>query len=280
MIKQIIISSIAVTFAGACSTTAPLATPADSGSTPSFYASSSKNILAAALSEEAFILKSNYGTNIGLFRTSTGVVLIDPMPGSDNLSDLNNSVKSLTGESARFILNTHEHDDHSGGNAFFIEKGATLLDNTSSLLEFQQITAKSHANEDRVFFHRESNSIFVGDIYDAYWHPTFYAGGPSGFNNAIEAILKLGDDGSIIVPGHGKPTSKAELREFRKSTLDWVSRVKELKNNGMADSDIKNDSQILIILDRFNAERRVDFIPENVLVRFIERTLAVIERDM
>lgn len=280
MIKQIIISSIVVTFAGACSTTAPLATPADSGSTPSFNASSSKNILAAALSGEAFILKSNYGTNIGLFRTSKGVILIDPMPGRDNLNDLNSSVKSLIGESARFILNTHEHDDHSGGNAYFIEKGAMLLDNTSSLPEFQQITAKSHTNEDRVFFHKESNSIFVGDIYDTYWHPTFYAGGPSGFDNAIEAILKLGNDGSIIVPGHGKPTSKAELREFRRSTLDWVSRVKELKNNGMTASDIKNDSQILIILDRFNAERRVDFIPENVLVRFIERTLVVIERDM
>lgn len=241
----------------------------------------SEDILVTELSKKAFILKSiDYGTNIGLLKTAKGIVLVDPMPGSENLDALNNAAKDLVGEPVKFILNTHEHSDHSGGNAFFTEKGSILLDDAANFTEIHGLVANSHTPQDKVFFHKQSNSIFVGDIYDTSWHPTFYAGGLSGFNNAIEAILKLGNDESIIVPGHGKPTSKAELRAFRKNTLDWASRVKKLKNDGMSAIEIKNDAQIKIILGKFNVENRTDFIPENALVRFIERTLAVIEKGV
>ncbi|MCW8128383.1 MBL fold metallo-hydrolase [Microbulbifer halophilus] len=241
----------------------------------------SGSILATELSKEAFILKSiDYGTNIGLFKTTKGIVLVDPMPGSKNLDTLNNAVKDLYGEPVKFILNTHEHSDHSGGNAYFVEKGGILLDDAGNFTEIHGLLAKSHTVEDKVFFHKKSNSIFAGDIYDTSWHPTFYAGGLSGFNNTIEAILKLGNEESIIVPGHGKPTSKAELRLFRENTSDWVSRVKKLKNDGMTAIEIKNDAQIKIILERFNVEKRTDFIPDNAFVRFIERTLSVIEKGV
>lgn len=242
---------------------------------------SSESISVTKLSEEAFILKSiDYGTNIGLFKTTEGIVLVDPMPGVENLDALNELINNLVGESARFILNTHEHSDHSGGNAFFIEKGGMLLDDAADFTEFHGLVSNSHTPEDKVFFHKKSNSIFVGDIYDTSWHPTFYAGGLSGFNSAIEEILKLGNDESIIVPGHGKPTGKAELLVFRENTLEWVSRVKKLKNDGMTAIEIKNDAQIKIILGRFNVESKTDFIPEKALVRFIERTLAVIENGV
>lgn len=241
----------------------------------------SEKILVTELSKEAFILKSiDYGTNIGLFNTTKGILLVDPMPGNENLDALNNSVKDLVGEPVNFILNTHEHSDHSGGNAFFIEKGGILLSEAANFTEIHGLVANSHTHEDKVFFYKKSNSIFVGDIYDTSWHPTFYAGGLSGFNNEIEEILKLGNDESIIVPGHGKPTSKAEMREFRKNTLDWVSRVKKLKNDGMTAIEIKNDAQVKIILGKFNVENKTDFIPEKSFVRFIERTFAVIEKGL
>lgn len=241
----------------------------------------SENISVTELSKEAFILKSiDYGTNIGLFKTTKGIVLIDPMPGNENLDALNNAVKYLVGEPVNFVLNTHKHIDHSGGNAYFTEKGGVLLNDAANLTEIHEMVAESHTPEDKVFFHNESNSIFVGDIYDTSWHPTFYAGGLPGFNNAIEAILKLGNEESIIVPGHGKPTSKAELREFRKNTLDWVSRVKKLKNDGMTAIEIKNDNQIKIILEKFNVENKTDFMPEKAFIRFIERTLAVIDKGV
>lgn len=170
---------------------------------------SSEKILVTELSKDAFILNSNdYGTNIGLFKTAKGIVLVDPMPGNENLDALNNTIRELLGEPVKYILNTHEHGDHSGGNAFFTEKGSMLLYDAASLTEIEEFVANSHSPKDKVFYHEKSNSIFVGDIYDTSWHPTFYAGGLSGFNNAIERVLKLGNDESTIVPGHGKPTRK------------------------------------------------------------------------
>nr|WP_315481859.1 MBL fold metallo-hydrolase [uncultured Undibacterium sp.] len=249
-----------------------------------FYSSMSlakfEKILVTQLSSDAYVLKSvDYGTNIGLFKTTKGVVLLDPMPGKENLDALSDVVRNLVGKPVSFILNTHEHDDHTGGNAYFVQSGAVLIKDLASFTEINAASAKSHTPEDKVFFHKESNSIFVGDIYDSSWHPTFYAGGVSGFNNAIESILKLGDDQSIVVPGHGKPTSKAKLRVFWRSTLEWVSKVKKLKDDGKTAQEMKDDAELKAILEKFNVENRAPFIPEKALVRFIERTFALIEKS-
>lgn len=240
---------------------------------------SPEKILVTELSDDAFILKSiGYGTNIGLFKTKNGVVLLDPMPGNENLDALSNAVKDLFGDSVKYILNTHSHDDHSGGNDFFTDNGSVLLDDADNLTEIEEFLASSHSPMDKIYFHGKSNSIFVGDIYDTSWHPTFYAGGLSGFNNAIEIILKVGNEESIIVPGHGNPTRKAEMRSFKENTLDWVSRVRKLKGDGMTVGEIKDDAQIMNIFGKFNIENKNDFMPEKSFVRFIERTLAVVDK--
>ena len=239
----------------------------------------SSTILVTELSKDAFILKAvDYGTNVGLFKTANGIVLVDPMPGNESLDDLNDTVKRLVGKPAEFILNTHEHSDHSGGNVFFVKEGGMLVDDIADFTEILGLVVSSHTVEDKVFSHKKSNSIFVGDVYDTSWHPTFYAGGVRGFSNAIESILTLGDEESTIVPGHGIPTSKAELRAFRDNTLHWISRVKKLKADGMTAIEIANDVQINAILQTFNLEMRPEFVPEKALIRFIERTLAVIEK--
>lgn len=246
---------------------------------PAIGWASTSNISVTKLSEDAFILNAiGYGTNIGLFKTTDGIVLVDPMPGEKNLGALHALIHNLTGGSARFILNTHVHSDHSGGNNYFIGKGGLLMNDAVHLTEIEDFVAISHSLVDKVYFHAKSNSIFVGDIYDTSWHPTFYAGGVSGFSKAIEGILKLGNDESLIVPGHGKPTGKTELQMFKNNTLAWVARVTKLKGDGKSAIEIKNDAQIKIILGKFNVENKADFIPEVAFVRFIERTLAVIEK--
>lgn len=239
----------------------------------------SPQIQVTELGKDVFVLTPAYGTNIGLFKTSAGVVLIDPMPGDDQLAALEQQVAQLAGAPVAFILNTHDHSDHSGGNAYFIKKGAVLIADGMPFTEFQPLLASSHTALDKVFYHKKSNSIFVGDIYDSSWHPTFYAGGLAGFNKAIDAILTLGDDNSLIIPGHGKPKGKAELRAFQRNTLAWVARVKTLNSAGKTAAEIKVDAQIKLMLEKFNPDNNKNFIPEKALFRFIERTLVVIEKD-
>lgn len=239
------------------------------------------NIAVTKLSEQAFMLTAiDYGTNMGLLKTPAGIVLIDPMPGEANLDALHAQIQQLLGGSATFICNTHTHADHTGGNAYFSAKGAVLIQDAVPFTAIVDVVVKSHSALDKIFYHQPSNSIFVGDIYDSSWHPTFYAGGITGFLHAIDAALKLGNEDSLIVPGHGKPTTKTELRLYKQHTLDWVARVRQLKNDGMRMHDMKHDEQLQAILAKFNQAHKADFIPEKALVRFIERTVAVIEQGL
>ncbi|WP_249555394.1 MBL fold metallo-hydrolase [Shewanella sp. 10B] len=271
------------------------------------------------VSEQVHLLKGiDYGTNIGLISTSDGLVLIDPMPGDEHLSALDDAIQSLYAKPVKFILNTHEHVDHTGGNQHFIQQGARLVptqdtvpsqkvpsQKVSSLKVPLQNTAQmqntvaaqktvpmqpaipdilaaqvsSHSSADWIYFHPRSNSLFVGDIVDNSWHPTFYAGGISGFNAAINHILAIGNEDSLIVPGHGKPSHKASLRRFQQNTNDWVQQIESLIDSGKSVEQITQHSQIAELVARFNQEGKSPFLPPKALTKFIERTIAVIEKE-
>lgn len=238
------------------------------------------NITVHQITDQAFVLTAPaYGTNIGVLAGAAGVVVIDPMPGATQLEALHQQIMQLTGAPVSVILNTHQHEDHTGGNGYFIAKGAVLRSDVSQLAGFSMLVARSHSQADQVFYHQPSNSIFVGDIYDASWHPTFYAGGLRGLQQAIDAIMQLGDANSLIVPGHGKPGNKTQLQAFKTNTIDWVARVRTLKNAGLNATQMQQDPQIRQILQRFNPQQTDNFVPEKALLRFIERTIAVIDKE-
>lgn len=240
--------------------------------------------LPSQAADKAFVLTvPAYGSNIGVFATKQGVVIIDPMPGQPLLPALDKQVRQLTGAPVSIILNTHAHDDHSGGNHYFMQQGAKLLTDVSQINGqingFVMQIFRSHSQADQVFYHQPSNSIFVGDIYDASWHPTFYAGGLRGLRQAIDAIMQLGDANSLIVPGHGKPGNKTQLQAFKTNTTDWVARVRTLKTAGLNATQMQQDQQLRHILLRFNPQQTANFVPEKALLRFIERSIAVIDKE-
>ena len=58
---------------------------------------------------------SGEGGNVAVYVTSEGVVLVDDM-FDRNHDDILAQVKSVTDKPIRYILNTHQHDDHAGGD--------------------------------------------------------------------------------------------------------------------------------------------------------------------
>jgi len=243
------------------------------------------DIVVTELAKDVYLLKSvSYGTNIGLLKTDQAVVLIDPMPGESQLLALNHSILQLTSTPVTLILNTHNHADHTGGNAFFTARGARLVTDAawqqvSEATGITALVAKSHSASDTIFFHRASNSIFVGDVFDSSWHPTFYAGGVAGFNAAIDAILQIGDEQSRIIPGHGLVKGKAELRAFRAHSMQWLARVRQLHKAGLSAQAMQQDAELMAILQRFNFEQKADFLPAKAVLRFIERTITLVAQE-
>jgi len=55
------------------------------------------------------------GGNVALYATNDGVVLVDDM-FDRNHADILTQVKTVTDKPLKYVINTHQHDDHAGGD--------------------------------------------------------------------------------------------------------------------------------------------------------------------
>jgi cyclase len=60
-------------------------------------------------------LISGEGGNVALYTTAEGVVLVDDM-FDRNHDDILKQIKSVTDKPLKYVINTHQHDDHAGGD--------------------------------------------------------------------------------------------------------------------------------------------------------------------
>jgi len=67
------------------------------------------------------------GSNAGFVVGSNGVVVIDTFEGVEPARALLAEIRKVTKLPIRFVVNTHYHLDHTGGNAVFAQEGATIL---------------------------------------------------------------------------------------------------------------------------------------------------------
>src|ERR1044071_8698364 len=59
------------------------------------------------------------GGNVAVYVTSEGVILIDDKFEQDHDAIVEN-VKTVTSQPVKYVITTHHHNDHSGGNVGFI----------------------------------------------------------------------------------------------------------------------------------------------------------------
>src|ERR1044071_1887595 len=66
------------------------------------------------------------GGNVAVMPTSEGVILVDDKFAQDGPQILA-KVKSVTDKPIRYVLNTHQHGDHTGGNAALLAANAEIV---------------------------------------------------------------------------------------------------------------------------------------------------------
>src|SRR5215472_2634195 len=67
------------------------------------------------------------GSNAGFVVGTNGVLVVDTFTDPAPARDLLAEIRKVTSLPIRFVVNTHYHLDHTGGNAVFAEAGATIL---------------------------------------------------------------------------------------------------------------------------------------------------------
>lgn len=82
-------------------------------------------IRTVQVAENLYFLKGS-GGNIGVFIGKEGTLMIDDQyaPLSNKI---NGAIKTLSPHDIRFLVNTHIHGDHSGGNENFKKMGVTIV---------------------------------------------------------------------------------------------------------------------------------------------------------
>ncbi|MEE9327253.1 MAG: MBL fold metallo-hydrolase [Cocleimonas sp.] len=93
--------------------------------TSSVSAKKEVNVTTTKLNDKIHMLAAE-GGNVGVFIGKDGTFVIDDQfaPLSDKLLA---AIKSLGGDTPQFLVNTHFHGDHTGGNENFGKKGAMIV---------------------------------------------------------------------------------------------------------------------------------------------------------
>ena len=210
---------------------------------------------------------SGAGGNVTVLLTRDGVILVDDKYDWDHDGILA-KVKTLTDKPIRYVINTHQHGDHTGGNAKMLAMGVELMiskqarENMVALkmpglpqIVFErdlQVSlgdenvetfhfGRSHTNGDSVILFPAQRVLSTGDM--CVRGPEFpplidYSAGGSimEWTKTLDDVLKL--DFDTIVPGHGPVGTKKDLVAFRDLLEKTRNRVHEMNGAGKSKDEI------------------------------------------
>lgn len=142
------------------------------------------------------------GGNIGVFTGPDGTFLIDDQFAESTPAILD-AVRSLGGDAPRFLLNTHYHFDHTGGNENFGRTGALILahDNVRKWLrDGYQLKAFSRTQEPApagalpvITYSREISLHLNGQEVRALHIPGAHTDGDSVVHFRASNVIHTGD---------------------------------------------------------------------------------------
>ena len=95
--------------------------------------------------------------------------------------------------------------------------------------------ANAHSDADIVIHFREANVIHTGDLVFAKGFPFIdvpHGGTVNGMIAAADRLLEMIDEETKIIPGHGPPSTRRDLREYRDMLVAVRDRVVRLIEAG------------------------------------------------
>lgn len=227
-------------------------------------------IKANKLADNFYQLEGS-GGHIGVLIGPDGVFMVDSQYAQ--LTDkIVAAVKQLTDKPIRFMVNTHVHPDHTGGNENLGKLGVTLLsrdqlrtrlagaarpapapalatityDNPITVHmngeDIQLIPARTaHTDGDTLIHFPKANVIMTGDFFRSVQYPYPDRNNGGSFKGLIEAlnqVINLAGPQTKILPGHGAVVTKAEVAKHRDTALALAAKVEAQVKQGKTADEI------------------------------------------
>ena len=102
-------------------------------------------------------------------------------------------------------------------------------------------TGPGHTDGDAQVYFRDSNVLHTGDMFVRYGLPYIDQGNGGSTDGMIDAswtIAGLIDDDTIIIPGHGQLSTRADLLEFRMMLVTIRGRIKDGIARGLSADEL------------------------------------------
>ena len=208
------------------------------------------------------------GGNIGLSIGDDGVVMIDDQfaPLTDRIVE---AIGGISNGNIRFLINTHVHGDHTGGNENLGRMGVDIVAQERVRLRLaERLPAAAlpvltynepvtihlngedirlipvppaHTDGDTFIHFRGSDVLHLGDVFRTVAFPVIDRNNGGTLDGTIDALgIAAGIAGpdTKIVPGHGVVSSRDDVIEFRDMVIDVGAQVGALVAGGASYDDV------------------------------------------
>jgi cyclase len=186
--------------------------------------------------------------------TSEGAIVVDDK-FVQNVPDVMARVKSITSQPIRYLLNSHHHADHIGGNGAVMDLGIEIIAHRNvreNILRNKQpgpprITftdqeaiylggvevrmlyfGRGHTNGDTVIYFPDLRTVHSGDLVIDGMPVIDYDNGGSAieFVKTLDNLMTL--DFDTVIPGHGRVLTRDDVRAYIPKLKTMNDRMREL----------------------------------------------------
>ena len=196
-------------------------------------------IRTVKVSEGLYVLMGGAAQgNIAVSAGDDGLFLVDTMYGPMH-QKIVDALARISSKPVRYVVNTHLHGDHTGGNEAMARLGAVLLshetmrrrmvgpnnptpaaglptvtyaDSLTLHLNGEEIDIyhpePAHTDGDSIVFFRHANVMHVGDVPSSLRYPNIgvnEGGTVAGMMAAAQQVMTIANPDTKIIPGHLGP---------------------------------------------------------------------------
>ncbi|MGI9106061.1 MAG: MBL fold metallo-hydrolase [Pyrinomonadaceae bacterium] len=218
------------------------------------------------------------GGNIGVSAGADGILIVDDQfaPLADKIRA---ALKRLNPGQLRFVLNTHYHGDHTGGNAVFGKESTIIAHdnvrrrlsselnllgekvppapkealpvityNQSVSIHFngEEIRVRhfprGHTDGDSVIFFTKSNVVHLGDHFFVGRFPFIdldHGGSVAGMTQNISDLVAELPADAKLIPGHGPLSTHDDLKLYRRMLVETSAIIRKEMHAGKTLEQIK-----------------------------------------
>jgi len=209
----------------------------------------------------AYISDNDASANSTFLVGTAGILVVDTGLNETEAAKLLRAIRQISPLPVKFIVNTHYHPDHQGGNLVvgpsavvistdFTRERTLAVQKAPSMGGFhfrpadvtfqQQVTlhldqysvqiyfpGKAHTSGDVLVYFPQQRAISMGDLFLNRSSPAMDNGSVESWIQALDRVLELPLEN--VVPGHFELATKSDLKRFRDYLHDLYQQVKALK---------------------------------------------------